>query len=126
MLEGSEPVVSIPWPWLAGGIVTIIGALAAAIRLLFKLVIDRHNAEIKSRDDRRSEDSATWKAAIESVVSSNERAVTTLSASYRESMANLGGQIGEAVARQIKESTEQQADLIRQISKPQPRTVRKK
>ena len=123
MLEGNnEPVISIPWPWLAGLLVGAAGGLVAAIRYLFGKLIEAHNKEIEGRDRRREEDSQLWKDALNSLVTSQEKATNNLALSYRESMASISGQIGEAVARQIKESGKQQEDLIRQILQPSPKT----
>ncbi len=136
MLEGNEPTIQIPWPWLAGIIVGAAGGLVAAIRYLFNKLIEAHNKEIEGRDKRREEDSVAWKEALDTLivtqkesqkelVASQKEATTNLASSYRESIASLGGQIGEAVSRQIKESGKQQEDLIRHILQPKPRTVRR-
>ena len=125
VLEGNEPTIQIPWPWLAGILVGAAGGLVAAIRYLFNKLIEAHNKEIEGRDKRREEDSVVWKEALNSLVASQKEATNNLASSYRESIASLGGQIGEAVSRQIKESGKQQEDLIRQILQPKARTIRR-
>lgn len=97
-----EPTVTIPWPWVAAGIVAVVGALAAVARVLFKNIIDNHKREIAFRDVRRTEDSAAWKEAINTVASSNERAMA---------------QLGATISQHIKETTAQQNKVIEALGR---------
>lgn len=111
MLEGGEPTITIPWPWLAAGITAIIAALSGVARVLYKAIIDNHNREIAFRDERRKEDSAAWKEAISTVASSNERAMA---------------QLGMTLSQHIKESTTQQNKVIEALSRQLKTTERNK
>ena len=91
MIEDVARPEGIPWPWLLGAFVTVVGALAAAIRLLYSHGLASSSRELNAmetilKDERaaRREETAAFVSAMREVSKDHKEEMHTVLAALEK------------------------------------------